>query len=64
MLVVLSVKWDSVMVCDEQAVCTEAGMFAIREKRMHVTQEDFEMAVIKVTKKDSDANTSVRKLWK
>ena len=47
-----------------QAVCTEAGMFAIREKRMHVTQEDFEIAVIKVTKKDSDANTSVRKLWK
>ena len=25
-------------------------MFAIREKRMHVTQEDFEMAVVKVTK--------------
>ena len=39
-------------------------MFAIREKRMHVTQEDFEMAVVKVTKRDSDANTSVRKLWK
>lgn len=49
---------------DEQAVCTEAGMFAIREKRMHVTQEDFEMAVVKVMKKDSDANTSLRKLWK
>lgn len=47
-----------------QAVCTEAGMFAIREKRMHVTQEDFEMAVVKIMKKDSDANTSVRKLWK
>lgn len=45
-------------------MCTEAGMFAIREKRMHVTQEDFEMAVTKVTKRDSDANTSVRKLWK
>ena len=39
-------------------------MFAIREKRMHVTQEDFEMAVAKVTKRDGDANTSVRKLWK
>ncbi|KAK8794943.1 hypothetical protein WA538_005087 [Blastocystis sp. DL] len=47
-----------------KAVCTEAGMFAIREKRMHVTQEDFEMAVAKVTKRDGDANTSVRKLWK
>ena len=39
-------------------------MFAIREKRMHVTQEDFEMAVAKVTKRDGDANPSVRKLWK
>merc|ERR1712000_606177 len=26
------------------AVCTEAGMFALRERRVHVTQEDFEMA--------------------
>lgn len=49
---------------DCKAVCTEAGMFAIRERRMHVTQEDFDMAVAKVMKKDSDANTSVRKLWK
>ena len=49
---------------DCKAVCTEAGMYAIRERRMHVTQEDFEMAVVKVTKKDDDANTSVRKLWK
>lgn len=26
-------------------------MFALRERRMHVTQEDFEMAVAKVMKK-------------
>lgn len=26
-------------------------MFALRERRMHVTQEDFEMAVSKVMKK-------------
>uniref|UniRef100_A0A1I7XSG8 26S proteasome regulatory subunit 8 n=1 Tax=Heterorhabditis bacteriophora TaxID=37862 RepID=A0A1I7XSG8_HETBA len=32
-----------------KAVCTEAGMFALRERRIHVTQEDFEMAVGKVT---------------
>lgn len=32
-----------------QAACTEAGMFALRERRIHVTQEDFEMAVSKVT---------------
>merc|ERR1712064_80715 len=31
-----------------KAVCTEAGMFALRERRVHVTQEDFEMAVSKV----------------
>ena len=33
--------------------CTEAGMFALRERRVHVTQEDFEMAVAKVMKKAS-----------
>jgi len=47
-----------------KAVCTEAGMFALRERRIHVTQEDFEMAVAKVMKKDSDSNMSMRKLWK
>lgn len=47
-----------------KAVCTEAGMYALRERRVHVTQEDFEMAVAKVMKKDSDANTSLKKLWK
>ncbi|GKC86361.1 26S proteasome regulatory subunit 8 homolog B-like protein [Tanacetum coccineum] len=31
-----------------KAVCTEAGMFALRERRVHVTQEDFEMAVAKL----------------
>jgi 26S proteasome regulatory subunit T6 len=34
------------------AVCTEAGMFALRERWVHVTQEDFEMVVAKVMKKD------------
>ncbi|KAI9020777.1 26S protease regulatory subunit 8 [Phycomyces nitens] len=47
-----------------KAVCTEAGMFALRERRVHVTQEDFEMSVAKVMKKDSDSNTSLKKLWK
>ncbi|KAL2929432.1 26S proteasome regulatory subunit 8-like protein A [Bienertia sinuspersici] len=47
-----------------KAVCTEAGMFALRERRIHVTQEDFEMAVAKVMKKDTDRNMSLRKLWK
>jgi 26S proteasome regulatory subunit T6 len=47
-----------------KGVCTEAGMFALRERRVHVTQEDFEMAVAKVMKKDSDSNMSIKKLFK
>jgi len=47
-----------------KAVCTEGGMYALRERRVHVTQEDFEMAVAKVMKKDTDKNMSIRKLWK
>jgi 26S proteasome regulatory subunit T6 len=47
-----------------KAVCTEAGMFALRERRVHVTQEDFEMAVAKVMKKDGDSNISLQRLWK
>lgn len=49
---------------ESKAVCTEAGMFALRERRVHVTQEDFEMAVAKVMKKDTDKNLAFRKLWK
>ncbi len=45
-----------------KGVCTEAGMFALRERRMHVTQEDFEMAVAKVMKKDSDLNLAIKKI--
>ncbi|KAJ8313673.1 hypothetical protein KUTeg_008234 [Tegillarca granosa] len=33
-----------------KGVCTEAGMYALRERRVHVTQEDFELAVAKVSK--------------
>ncbi|KAJ3218856.1 26S protease regulatory subunit 8 [Dinochytrium kinnereticum] len=47
-----------------KGVCTEAGMYALRERRVHVTQEDFEMAVAKVLKKDSEQNMSVKKLFK
>uniref|UniRef100_A0A673BWH0 Proteasome 26S subunit, ATPase 5 n=1 Tax=Sphaeramia orbicularis TaxID=375764 RepID=A0A673BWH0_9TELE len=32
-----------------KGVCTEAGMYALRERRVHVTQEDFEMAVAKAS---------------
>ena len=46
-----------------KACCSEAGMFALRERRMHVTQEDFEMAVRKKKKKDDDKNL-IKKIWK
>jgi len=47
-----------------KSVCTEAGMYALRERRVHVTHEDFEMAVAKVMQKDSEKNVSLKKLWK
>merc|ERR1712196_344031 len=47
-----------------KGACTESGMFALRERRVHVTQEDFEMAVSKVMKKESDRNMSIQKLFK
>ncbi|CCW63896.1 unnamed protein product [Phytomonas sp. EM1] len=47
-----------------KAVCTEAGMFALRERRVHITQEDFELAVAKVMHKDQDKNISLKKMWK
>ncbi|OQR75849.1 26S protease regulatory subunit 8-like, partial [Tropilaelaps mercedesae] len=47
-----------------KGVCTEAGMYALRETRMHVTQEDFEMAVAKVMVKRDTDDISIKKSWK
>jgi 26S proteasome regulatory subunit T6 len=47
-----------------KGVCSEAGMFALRERRVHVTQEDFEMALFKVTKKDDHTSMSVKQIFK
>eukprot|EP00300_Choanocystis_sp_HF-7_P010247 c16859_g2_i1.p1 GENE.c16859_g2_i1~~c16859_g2_i1.p1 ORF type:complete len:406 (-),score=123.20 c16859_g2_i1:273-1490(-) len=47
-----------------KGVVTEAGMFALRERRIHVTQEDFEMAVAKVMLKNQEKNMSINQLWK
>lgn len=47
-----------------KAVCTEAGMFALRERRVHVTQVDFEQAVIKVMKKNTGENISTQHMMK
>lgn len=60
----LAQKMNGASGAEVKAVCTEAGMFALRERRVHVTQEDFEMAVSKVMKKDADRNMSLKKLWK
>ena len=35
---------DDLSGADIKAVCTEAGMLALRERRMKVTQDDFEKA--------------------
>ncbi|EFA79359.1 26S proteasome subunit ATPase 5 [Heterostelium album PN500] len=60
----ISDKLNGASGAELKAVCTEAGMYALRERRIHVSQEDFEMAVSKVMKKDSESNTSMSKLWK
>ena len=44
-----------------KGVCTEVGMYALRERRIQVTQEDLEMAVARIMQK----NVSIKKLfWK
>eukprot|EP00163_Fabomonas_tropica_P007066 TRINITY_DN166_c0_g2_i2.p1 TRINITY_DN166_c0_g2~~TRINITY_DN166_c0_g2_i2.p1 ORF type:complete len:394 (+),score=104.63 TRINITY_DN166_c0_g2_i2:246-1427(+) len=60
----IAAKMNGASGAESKSVCTEAGMFALRERRVHVTQEDFEMAVAKVMKKDAEKNTSLQKLWK
>ncbi|GMG43536.1 unnamed protein product [Ambrosiozyma monospora] len=47
-----------------KGVCTEAGMYALREGRIHVTQEDFELAVAKVMNKSDEGAVSIAKLFK
>ncbi|SCV00568.1 LAMI_0G05930g1_1 [Lachancea mirantina] len=49
---------------DVKGVCTEAGMYALRERRIHVTQEDFELAVAKVMNRNDETAISVAKLFK
>ncbi|KAA0051596.1 thioredoxin F-type [Cucumis melo var. makuwa] len=41
-------KMNGASGAEVKAICTEVGMFALRERRVHVTQEDFEMAIAKV----------------
>ena len=45
---------------ETKGVCTEAGMYALRERRIHVTTEDFELAVAKVMRKDIDKDLALK----
>lgn len=49
---------------DVKGVCTEAGMYALRERRIHVTQEDLELAVGKVMNRNQETAISAAKLFK
>merc|ERR1712129_361784 len=60
----ISTQMNGASGAESKAVCTEAGMFALRERRQHVTEDDFQMAVSKVMKKDSDKNMSLMQLMR
>ena len=62
-LEVVAQKMSEASGAELKAVCTEAGMYALRERRVHVTQEDFEMAAAKVLAKTDEKNESLKKLW-
>lgn len=63
-LKVIATKSGGASGAELKGMCTEAGMFALRERRVHITQEDFEMACAKVMKKDQDKDLSLKKMWK
>lgn len=47
---------------DIKSICTEAGMFAIRDKRVSVTEKDFKMAIVKIQERGggrSDAPSGI-----
>eukprot|EP00792_Barthelona_sp_PAP020_P006533 TRINITY_DN3023_c0_g3_i2.p1 TRINITY_DN3023_c0_g3~~TRINITY_DN3023_c0_g3_i2.p1 ORF type:complete len:466 (+),score=154.77 TRINITY_DN3023_c0_g3_i2:33-1430(+) len=51
---------DEISGADIKAICSEAGLLALRQRRMKVTMEDFEKARDKVlTKKDDDVPDSL-----
>ena len=50
----LGAKSEGATGADIKSVCTEAGMFAIRENRDIVSMADFEKAIIKVLDQDAE----------
>ncbi|EEB06091.1 19S proteasome regulatory subunit Rpt6 [Schizosaccharomyces japonicus yFS275] len=57
-------KMEGASGAELKGVCTEAGMFALRERRVHVTQDDFELAVAKILNKGNSSEMSLQKLFK
>jgi 26S proteasome regulatory subunit T6 len=45
----LAEKMGNCSGAEVRGICTEAGMYALRERRQYVGQEDFEMAIAKVS---------------
>ena len=60
---VLAEKMGQCSGAEVRGICTEAGMYALRERRQHVSQEDFELAISKVLKRQTDGSMSVNKLF-
>ena len=50
----MAVKTDGATGADIKAMCTEAGMFAIRDNRDIVNMVDFEKAITKVLDEDTE----------
>ena len=48
---------------DIKSICTEAGMFAIRDKRMSITEEDFKKAVVKVQERGGGRSDVPRAIY-
>jgi proteasome regulatory subunit len=55
----LASRCDGATGADIKAICTEAGMWAIREERDHVTAADFERAIEKVVGEEEVRKESV-----
>lgn len=59
----LAEKMGNCSGAEVKGICTEAGMYALRERRQHISNEDFELAVSKVLKRAAETNTSTNKLF-
>ena len=48
----LAQKTDNFSGAEIKAICTEAGMFAIRNNRISITKKNFEQAIEKIKKSE------------